>query len=100
MRTGRRSSPDVLPRVETPIVMVFILSLMSRKTPPAYTRGAGVTSGVLCEQLINERLQLGFGGHDWRGLHQLGRLAEQSPCCAMPAGEPEQAACCQRPHDH
>ncbi len=46
-----------------------------------------MTGGVLCVQLVNERLQLGFGDLDHRRLHQLGSLAKQPPRRAIPARE-------------
>jgi hypothetical protein len=46
-----------------------------------------VIGSRLCEQLVDERLQLGVCGHDPRGLHQLGSLAEQPSRGPMPAGE-------------
>ncbi len=41
--------------------------------------------GALCEQLINERLQLGFARHDPHRCYQLGSLAEEALRGPVPA---------------
>ena len=46
-----------------------------------------MSSGVLCVEFVDQRLELGLGRHDLYRLHHLGSLAEQAPRRAMPAGE-------------
>ena len=58
------------------------------------------TGSVLCEELVDQRLQRHIRGHDRRGLHHLDRLAEQQPGGPMPTRETERAVCCQQSCDN